>query len=62
MSEAAAVSEAVSISASAARRLNAILKGEHGAALRISGRRLTPKLPNASEHGFVAEYVGVMRP
>jgi len=36
MSEAAAVSEAVSISASAARRLNAILKGEQGAALRIS--------------------------
>jgi iron-sulfur cluster insertion protein len=33
MSEAA---DAVSISASAARRLNAILKGEDGAALRIS--------------------------
>jgi iron-sulfur cluster insertion protein len=35
MSEAIA-SDAVSISASAARRLNAILKGEDGAALRIS--------------------------
>ena len=35
MSE-AAVSDAVTISASAARRLNAILKGEEGAALRIS--------------------------
>ena len=35
MSE-AATAEAVSISASAARRLNAILKGEEGAALRIS--------------------------
>jgi iron-sulfur cluster insertion protein len=35
MSQAAAA-EAVSISASAARRLNAILKGEEGAALRIS--------------------------
>ena len=30
------MSEAVSISATAARRLNAILKGEQGAALRIS--------------------------
>ena len=30
------VQEAVSISASAAKRLNAILKGEEGAALRIS--------------------------
>ena len=30
--------EGVSISASAARRLNAILKGEAGAALRISAR------------------------
>ena len=30
------VSDAVTISASAARRLNAILKGEQGAALRIS--------------------------
>ena len=36
MSEAAIASDAVSISASAARRLNAILKGEDGAALRIS--------------------------
>ena len=36
MSEAAIASDAVSISASAARRLNAILKGEEGAALRIS--------------------------
>ncbi len=36
MSEAADASDAVSISASAARRLNAILKGEDGAALRIS--------------------------
>ena len=35
MSE-AAVSDAVTISASAARRLNTILKGEAGAALRIS--------------------------
>ena len=35
MSEAAA-DDAVSISASAARRLNVILKGENGAALRIS--------------------------
>ncbi len=35
MSE-AAVSDEVSISASAARRLTAILKGEEGAALRIS--------------------------
>ena len=35
MSE-AAVSDAVTISASAAKRLNAILKGEEGAALRIS--------------------------
>ena len=35
MSE-AAVSDAVTISASAAKRLNAILKGEAGAALRIS--------------------------
>ncbi|RBP00962.1 iron-sulfur cluster assembly accessory protein [Roseiarcus fermentans] len=35
MSE-ADVSDAVTISASAARRLNAILKGEEGAALRIS--------------------------
>ena len=35
MSE-AAVSDAVTISASAAKRLNAILKGEPGAALRIS--------------------------
>ena len=35
MSE-AAVSDAVTISASAARRLNAILKGEAGAALRIT--------------------------
>jgi len=32
----AAVSDAVTISASAAKRLNAILKGEDGAALRIS--------------------------
>jgi iron-sulfur cluster assembly accessory protein len=31
-----AAAEAVTISASAARRLNAILKGEEGAALRIS--------------------------
>jgi iron-sulfur cluster assembly accessory protein len=36
MSEAASTADAVSISASAARRLNAILKGEEGAALRIS--------------------------
>ena len=36
MSEAAIASDAVSISANAARRLNAILKGEDGAALRIS--------------------------
>jgi iron-sulfur cluster insertion protein len=35
MSE-AAVTDAVSISASAARRLNAILNGEEGAAMRIS--------------------------
>ena len=35
MSE-AAVSDAVTISASAAKRLNAILKGEAGAALRIT--------------------------
>jgi iron-sulfur cluster insertion protein len=35
MSE-APVSDAVTISASAAKRLNAILKGEHSAALRIS--------------------------
>ena len=39
MSEAALPAEdAVSISASAAKRLNAILKGEEGAALRISVR------------------------
>ena len=36
MSIAASTTDAVSISASAARRLNAILKGEEGAALRIS--------------------------
>jgi iron-sulfur cluster insertion protein len=36
MSIAASTADAVSISASAARRLNAILKGEEGAALRIS--------------------------
>jgi iron-sulfur cluster assembly accessory protein len=36
MTAAAATAEAVSISASAARRLNAILKGDEGAALRIS--------------------------
>ena len=36
MSAAASTADAVSISASAARRLNAILKGEQGAALRIS--------------------------
>ena len=36
MSEAASGPDAVTISASAARRLNAILKGEEGAALRIS--------------------------
>ena len=42
MSEAAAVSEAVSISASAARRLNAILKGERGRGAEDfrQGRRL----------------------
>ena len=36
MSAAASTADAVSISASAAKRLNAILKGEQGAALRIS--------------------------
>ena len=36
MSAAEQSADAVSISASAARRLNAILKGEEGAALRIS--------------------------
>jgi iron-sulfur cluster insertion protein len=36
MSAAASTADAVSISASAAKRLNAILKGEAGAALRIS--------------------------
>jgi iron-sulfur cluster insertion protein len=36
MSAAASTADAVSISASAAKRLNAILKGEEGAALRIS--------------------------
>jgi iron-sulfur cluster assembly accessory protein len=36
MSAAPSAADAVSISASAARRLNAILKGEEGAALRIS--------------------------
>jgi iron-sulfur cluster assembly accessory protein len=36
MSAAPSADDAVSISASAARRLNAILKGEEGAALRIS--------------------------
>jgi iron-sulfur cluster insertion protein len=36
MSEAASTADAVSISASAAKRLNAILEGEQGAALRIS--------------------------
>ena len=36
MSIAASTADAVSISASAAKRLNAILKGEEGAALRIS--------------------------
>ena len=36
MSAAASTADAVSISASAANRLNAILKGEQGAALRIS--------------------------
>jgi iron-sulfur cluster insertion protein len=36
MSVAASTADAVSISASAAKRLNAILKGEEGAALRIS--------------------------
>ena len=36
MSAAASTADAVSISASAAKRLNAILKGEKGAALRIS--------------------------
>ncbi|HZZ60818.1 MAG TPA: iron-sulfur cluster assembly accessory protein [Roseiarcus sp.] len=36
MSAAASTVDAVSISASAAKRLNAILKGEEGAALRIS--------------------------
>ena len=38
MSADAPTADAVSISASAARRLNAILKGEEGAALRISVR------------------------
>ena len=36
MSAAASTADAVSISASAAKRLNSILKGEQGAALRIS--------------------------
>ena len=36
MSAAASTADAVSITASAAKRLNAILKGEAGAALRIS--------------------------
>jgi len=36
MSAAASTADAVSISASAAKRLNAILRGEEGAALRIS--------------------------
>ncbi len=36
MSAAASTADAVSISASAAKRLNAILKNEEGAALRIS--------------------------
>jgi iron-sulfur cluster insertion protein len=38
MSAAASTADAVSISASAAKRLNAVLKGEDGAALRISVR------------------------
>jgi Fe-S cluster assembly iron-binding protein IscA len=38
MNEAVSALEGVSISASAARRLNKILKGEAGAALRISVR------------------------